>query len=408
VALASVAQDQRNVVEPALPASNCAVLEARVSASTIDESSLDTARIQDAIDRCSSGSAVKLTRAGERNAFLVAPIHLKAGVILLIDAGTALVGSRNPRDYDLEPGSCGVVDIKGHGCKPLIEADHAPGAAIMGDGWIDGRGGEKLIGGKETWWELARRAQVEDKQQSCPRLLVVRQSDGFILYRITLRNSPNFHVLADRTDGFTAWAVKIRAPKNARNTDGIDPSSSTNVTIAYCSISTGDDNVAIKAGSNGAAMHMTIAHNHFYFGHGMSIGSETNGGVSAIRVSDLTIDGADNGIRIKSDRGRGGIVEDVIYENVCIRDVKNPILLTTTYSSNPGEKLPVYRDITLRNVRSVTPGKITVTGIDAAHPIQVMFQNVDAPGETKIEHAHIERAKAAEKAQACDFPRLEP
>ena len=97
--------------------------------------------------------------------------------------------------------------------------------------------------------------------------------------------------------------------KNARNTDGIDPGNSTNVTITHSFIHTGDDNVAIKAGAGLPTTHMTIAHNHFYSGHGMSIGSETNGGASAIRVSDLSIDGADNGIRIKSNSGRGGLVQ---------------------------------------------------------------------------------------------------
>ena len=92
----------------------------------------------------------------------------------------------------------------------------------------------------------------------------MRQSNDFTLYRITLRNSPNFHVGVDQTDGFTAWGVKIKTPKTARNTDGIDPSSSINVTITDCDIDTGDDNVAIKTGSQGQAAHMTIAHNHFY------------------------------------------------------------------------------------------------------------------------------------------------
>ena len=79
---------------------------------------------------------------------------------------------------------------------------------------------------------------------------------------------------------------------------------------------------------------MTIAHNHFYYGHGMSIGSETNGGASAIRVTDLSIDGADNGIRIKSNSARGGLVRDISYEDVCIRGTKNPILMDTHYSGN--------------------------------------------------------------------------
>ena len=58
---------------------------------------------------------------------------------------------------------------------------------------------------------------------------MVDSSNDFTLYGIDLRNSPNFHVIVSKTDGFTAWGVRIDAPANARNTDGIDPSSSTNV-----------------------------------------------------------------------------------------------------------------------------------------------------------------------------------
>jgi polygalacturonase len=403
LAAAILAQDLRTVVEPQLPPTNCAMLEARFSAAP-DEKSPDTRRIQAAIDACPAGQAVKLMRRGARNVFLIAPIQLKAQVTLVVDAGTAVFASSNPRDYDLEPGSCGVVNEKGHGCRPLILADHAPGSAIMGDGSIDGRGGAKLDGQDVTWWDLAHQAKVTDQQQSCPRILVVRQSDNFTLYRITLRNSPNFHVSVDRTNGFTAWNVKIQTPKTARNTDGIDPSSSTNVTIAYSFIATGDDNVAIKAGSSGASSHMTIEHNHFYSGHGMSIGSETNGGATAIRVRDLTIDGADNGIRIKSDRSRGGLVHDVTYEDVCLRDVKNPILLTTTYTTHPGDKLPVYRDILLDNVRSVTPGRVTVTGIDDDHKIAVRFRNVFVEGQRDVAHADISTTIAGQgRPSLCDF-----
>jgi len=114
------------------------------------------------------------------------------------------------------------------------------------------------------------------------------------MYKITLRNSPNFHVGVNETDGFTAWGVKIMTPKTARNTDGIDPGSSRNVTIAYCSIHTGDDDVAVKSGRGVPSSNISILHNHFYTGHGMSIGSGTSGGVDHMLVDDLTIDGADN------------------------------------------------------------------------------------------------------------------
>ena len=124
----------------------------------------------------------------------------------------------------------------GGGCKPMITADRAPGSGIMGDGAIDGRGGARLLGQDVTWWELAHTAKVLDQRQTVPRMLAVSQSDNFTLYRITLRNSPNFHVGVNQTNGFTAWGVKIHTPHTARNTDGIDPSSSTNVTIVYCDI----------------------------------------------------------------------------------------------------------------------------------------------------------------------------
>jgi polygalacturonase len=406
LALTLAAQDRREVFEPRIPSIKCATLKARLSSTLADESQLDTGRVQQAIDDCGPGQAVELANDGASNIFLIAPITLTAGVTLVVDSGVGVFASRNPRDYDVDPGSCGLVNEKGHGCRPLILADRAPGSGIMGDGSIDGRGGAKLIGQNVSWWDLAHTAKVTDQQQSCPRLVIARLSDNFTLYKITLRNSPNFHVSVERTDGFTAWGVKIRTPKTARNTDGIDPSSSTNVTIAHCSIATGDDDVAIKAGSSGPATHMTIAHNHFYSGHGMSIGSETDGGANAIRVSDLTIDGADNGIRIKSDRSRGGLVRDIVYENVCMRDVKNPILLTTTYTLHAGDKIPVYRDIVLRNVRSVTPGRVTVTGLDDDHKIAVEFDDVSVPGEVKAEHADMKVHSGTAKLAACEFPPL--
>ena len=145
----------------------------------------------------------------------------------------------------------------------------------MGAGTIDGRGGEKLLGQNVTWWDLAEQARAGGIQNNF-RILVLTRCDNFTLYRIHLKNSPNFHVAYNSGNGFTVWGVILDAPKNARNSDGIDPGNSTNVTIAHSYIRTGDDNVAIKAGAGLPTTHMTIAHNHFYTGHGISIGSETN------------------------------------------------------------------------------------------------------------------------------------
>jgi polygalacturonase len=158
-----------------------------------------------------------------------------------------------------------------------------------------------IEGGTESWWQLARRAQRKTPARTCPRLIEITNAQNITLHKITLRNSPNFHVTLNKVDGFTAWGVRIDTPATARNTDGIDPISSRNVTIAYSHIRTGDDNVAIKAGNNGATENISILHNRFYSGHGMSIGSETNGGVRRVLVEDLSMDGTTSGLRIKSD-----------------------------------------------------------------------------------------------------------
>ncbi len=397
-ALSLWAQDTRTVTEPSIPHS-CTVLPAKLASSgkslaEADETKTDTSRIQAALDHCLAGQAVELKAEGGRNAFLSGPLQLRAGVTLLVDGGVTLFGSRDARLYDLTSGSCGTVTERGHGCKPLIAVDGVTGAAVMGDGTIDGRGGATLRGQKVSWWDLAQEAKVKNLNQSCPRIIVATKADNFTLYRIRLENSPNFHVSYSGGNGFTAWGVIINTGKEGRNTDGIDPGNSTNVTITHCYIRAGDDNVAIKAGHGEPTTHMTISHNHFYYGHGMSIGSETDGGASAIRVSDLSIDGADNGIRIKSNSSRGGLVQDIVYEDICIRDTKNPIFMDTNYSYRGAavDKLPVFRNIVLRNVRIEGSGKLTLDGFDAAHRLGMTFDNVyfSDPARQKIEAKHAD------------------
>jgi len=398
LALVLRAQDTRTVTEPAIPplcsslTAKLAVVDGR-SLAAEDESKPDTGRIQQALDACPAGQAVELKSDASLGAFLTGPVHLRAGVALLVAKGAVLFGSRDPRDYDITSGSCGIVNSRGHGCKPMIAGDNAAGAAVMGDGVIDGRGWAALIGQSVSWWDLAQEAKVKNASQNCPRILVLNHCDNFTLYRITLKNSPNFHVSYNGGNGFTAWGVVIDTPKAGRNTDGIDPGNSTNVTITHCSINAGDDNVAVKAGLPGPTRNITISHNHFYAGHGVSIGSETDGGLENMLVSDLSIDGADNGIRIKSNSSRGGVVRNVVYEDVCIRNTRNPILMDTHYSAAPNpnqDHIPWFKDIVLRNVRVEGPGKVTLDGYDEKHRLEITFDHVviDDLSQIKFSSSH--------------------
>ncbi len=381
------AQDTRHVAEPTLP-SACITLDAHLQASSgkiapADEQKLDTARIQHALDTCGRGHAVVLLSAGSANAFLSGPLQLRDGITLVVDKGTTLFASRDPAVYQRSLGSCGIVNQAPHGCRPLISADHVTGAGVMGDGAIDGRGGETLLDQSITWWQLAEQARAGGRQQ-VPRILVANYANDFTLYRICLKNSPNFHVVYNHGDGFTVWGLKIDTPqRGARNTDGVDPGDgSMNITITHSYIRTGDDNVAIKGG-DGGVRNVSILHNHFYWGHGMSIGSETFGGVSAIRVWDLSLDGSDNGLRIKSNASRGGLVRDVVYDDVCIRNSPNPIFFDTGYTAAgvlQGGRLPTYKDITLKNVTLLGGGNISFNGYASNRRIGVTLDGVVISG----------------------------
>jgi len=408
------AQDTRTVVEPTIP-EVCKILKARYSGASLaaadqacakNSSACDTGRLQETIDSCSATApgkggwvAVELQSDGKNDAVLIQPIQLKAGVTLLVDAGVTAYASVNPRDYDTSPGRCGTIDARGGGCYPLIRIDNAHNTGIMGEGTIDGRGGHVMLGSDQSWWQIARAAEPSGLRQSCPRLIIANQADGLTLYKITLRNSPNFHVAVNRTDGFTVWGIKINTPKTARNTDGIDPGTSTNVTITRSFIRTGDDNVAIKGGVS----NISVTHNYFYDGHGMSIGSGATPPVTHVYVSDLSLQDTANGIRIKSDNTRGGLVDTAVYENICMKNVELPIGIDPFYNGttidpftdpgHKGDRIPVDKGIVLRNVRSVTTQPVLMAGWDAAHPLEITLDGLVIDGiqlkDIHMQYAHV-------------------
>ena len=374
--------------EPSLPSTVCTTLTATqaVAADGVaSESKPDTSAIQTALNACGAGQAVKLVAGGGNDAFLIGPIKIPSGVTLWVDRGVTLYGTRDPSLY---------------GAAASLIAVTGAGAGIVGDGVIDGQGGEPNIGSTQSWWD-----QNAGSSGNSPALIQVSGATNFTLYRIRLQNSPKFHVKLSAS-GFVVWGVTIKTPSkatnsvgtaltysNAHNTDGIDPGqSATNGTIACSFISTGDDHIAIKGSSASGVSNLTIAHNHFQAGHGMSIGSEFTGGVSGIKVYDLSIDGtgantsggSSNGIRIKSDSSRGGLVNDVTYSDVCMRDVSNPILLTPFYSSATGSDIPQYTNIKFQNIHVVSGGsntpKVTLDGYDGAHLNSVTLDNVVVDG----------------------------
>ena len=139
-----------------------------------------------------------------------------------------------------------------------------------------------------------------------------------------------------------------------RTLDGIDPTACTNVLIRNCDLDVGDDDIVIKnSGSN-----ILIEDCHIHHGHGISIGSDTAGGVRKMLVRRCTLDHTDNGIRIKSMRGAGGVVENICYTDIQMQNVGNAIVLDLLYTDNNrpnfrGDplKIPHINDIKICNVK---------------------------------------------------------
>ena len=407
--------------EPTLPSNVCQTLTANKA--TPDESNPDTKRIQDALTACQGIGAVKLTSSGANNAFLAGHLGVMS-TILWVDAGTTLYASRDPAAFQRD-GNCGLLGVSDSaGCLPLLTVSGtSPG--IVGDGIIDGQGGEPIVGQEYSWWDMSGALRQVDGSAPNPSLIeVVNPTTGFLMYRITLHNSQKFHVKLSSTPaggmcsspgaGFIVWGVtiltpsvwtnsqgRVMSPYISRNTDGIDPGEGNDATcgvLACNTISTGDDDIALKGGHN--VKNIVIAHNHFGTGHGMSIGSETYTGVNDVNVYDLTIDadsrwsGAPttdtsdfNGIRVKSDESRGGVVNNVTFRDVCVRDVVNTILVSTAY--NPlfaGVSYPQFGALTFQNFHSVscqgvTRPVVTLDGFNAMYPAgPIILDNVIIDG----------------------------
>jgi sugar lactone lactonase YvrE len=415
--------DARTVTEPVFPAVCTALTAALTSVNDDLPASVDAtvtnpdgARIQAALNSCSvsnPGQAVELSVDGAgHNAYLTGPLSMPSNVTLLVDPGVIVYFSRNAQDYDKVAGThtCGTVNSSSatSSCLPLIDIPKtSTNVGIMGYGKLDGRGGDTLINAiapyaGQSWWGLSSIANSGGNQQN-PRFIQADTGAGNItLYKITLRNSPLFHVsTTGHVAGFTAWDVKIVTPTSSRNTDGIDPGSVTNATITRSWISDGDDNIAVGASGTSptnASANISVINNHFFAGHGESIGSNTSAGVSNILFDgnmssgngvagsgssiNSVADSNSTGLRIKSGYDRGGLVTGVQYSNSCFQDHKAEIVFSPNYEGTTGTESPNFNNILLQNLTFLTAGTAQFTGTSnngTVFPLQATLDNVSFP-----------------------------
>jgi polygalacturonase len=297
--------------------------------------------------------------------YLCGPLQLANNVNLQVDAGALL----RMLPYGSYPG--GITNPPN-----FISGNNLTNIAITGPGAIDGQGA--------PWWPGY-------KTNTRPIMIRLSGCNHQLIHNITLSNSPEFHISLSSSKGnATVDGVIVRAPSSSdpinpsHNTDACDVSG-TNVLVENCNISTGDDDFTCGGGTH----DVLLTNNTYGAGHGISIGSFTDsGGVSNITVINCTINGADNGIRIKSDNDRGGLVQNISYLNIGITNVNFPIQIYGYYnefgtpssispyvaSTQPIASVtsltPIYRNITFSN--------ITATSVNG-FPIGIIWGRTEMP-----------------------------
>ncbi len=354
----------------------------------------DTTAIQKALDDCGTAGGTVLLPGGT---YLSRPLTIRTRTTLLIKDGATLLATTNHSDFMKEPGDW-LKAKSGGDFVPFISGKDLENVIIAGKGTIEGSGA--------VWWEAAEEARRKVSGFTLPRpnLIVLTRVKNLVVRDVTIQNSPKFHLVPTECDDVLITNVTILAPERAANTDAIDPSVSRRVTITRCLIDVGDDNVAVKSGKRMdgrefACEDLTITDCTFKHGHGMSIGSETVGGVRNLVMRNCTFEETDNGIRIKSDRKRGGTVENFVCENITMKNVRGAITITSYYPRIPAtdtnqpvtDTTPKYKNITIKNLTATSSkGAGVIVGLPESHIENVLLENVDITAEQgglEVRHA---------------------
>ncbi|MET3503271.1 polygalacturonase [Mucilaginibacter rubeus] len=227
--------------------------------------------------------------------------------------------------------SGGVVSENGRSWYPsesYVKGLKAPGAGVVGNG--------KTIKDNEPFKDFFR-----------PNMLVLTNCKKVLLQGVTLQNSPAWNIHTLLCEDLTVQNARVRNPWNAQNGDGIDVESCRNVLIEGSTFDAGDDGICIKSGRDEEGRkrgkpteNVIVRNNVVYRAHGgFVIGSEMSGGARNIFVSNCTFIGTDIGLRVKTTRGRGGVVENIFIKDIAMKDILHEAILFDMYygGKSPGE-----------------------------------------------------------------------
>jgi len=408
-----------------------------------DGNSLNTKSINGAIDALSKkGGGVVLVPSG---LWLTGPIVLKNNINLHIAAGATLLFTADKNEYPLvEANWEGLPQMRN---QSPISATNANNIAITGKGIIDGNGDvwravkidkltesqwkKKVASGgvvsddKKTWYPSegfvkgskmpANPGMISPEKDAAfyqsikdflrPNLLLLTNCKYILLEGVTIQNSPAWCLHPLMCENLTVRNVFVKNPWYAQNGDGIDVESCKNVLIENSVFDVGDDALCMKSGRDAEGRkrgmpteNVIIRNCTVYAAHGgFVIGSEMSGGARNIYVSNCTFIGTDIGLRFKTTRGRGGIVENIFIKDIYMKDIpaeailfdmyymaKDPVALAGEKRELPkvefkpvDETTPQFRNFHISNVYCNGAEKgIFVRGLPEMHVKDIVLENM--------------------------------
>jgi DNA sulfur modification protein DndE len=418
-----------SVVEPKFPDRNFSIKD---YGAVGDGQVLNTAVFAKTIDACAkAGGGKVIVPAG---LWLTGPIQLQSNINLHLERGAIIQFTSDHKEYPIIKSSASsnsfvvASPIYGYNLKNV---------AITGEGIMDGAGEtwrpvkkikttaaqwkEFTANGVvskdgEVWWPSKEAMEGEEYLKKLkltnpkpapedylpardylrPYMVYLVNCDNVLLEGVTIRNSPKFVFYPNSCTNLTMRYVNIFNEWWAQNGDGVDISACKNVLIYKCNVSAGDDGICMKSSGTvkvdeAKLENVLIAGCNVYHAHGgFVIGSNTDGGMRNIYVTDCNFIGTDVGVRVKSNAGRGGLVHDIYVRNIYMTDIAtDAISFDTFYEDVPAgkvkdslrttlrDKTPVFRDFFFNDIYCKgAKTAISITGLHEMPVSKIMFENM--------------------------------
>lgn len=382
-----------------------------------DGQTLNTAAFARAIAACTRAGGGKVVVPP--GLWLTGPIQLQSNVDLDIQRGALVQFSRDKTLYPVLP--AGSPWGAGNPT-PLLYGFMVHDIAITGGGILDGGGeawrpvkkekvteaqwraltasGGTLSNKESVWWP------GNEAKDYRPFMVDLVNCAKVLLKDVTLRNSPKFVVYPNKCTDLSMIGVNVFNEYAAQNGDGIDISACKGVLIYRCNVSAGDDGICMKSSGDytrspdsAALENVVIAACHVYHAHGgFVIGSNTDGGMRRIYVTDCDYVGTDIGIRVKSNAGRGGLVREVYIDRIFMTDIVHEAISFNTYyedapaGSDPNRrnepkpgKTPIFTDFHISNVYCRGAAQaISLTGLPQTPVNHIYFDHIRISATTGL------------------------